>query len=74
MRLDATTKADVLVKLFGIGVKTTNEGRAMYDAKFPVKGGHRAFVPVNVQPIDNLISEQPATTDNNNQIDNKLKA
>lgn len=70
MRLDAVTKADVLVKLYGIGVKSTNEGRELYNAKYPVPGGNQHFVPVNLQPIDNLFvnkgNPQPP-------IDNNLK-
>ncbi len=69
MRLDATSRADYYSKMFQIGGLTTNEIRYKTDAPYPVTGGNRSFVPVNVQPSDNLISEQPKPT---NQIDNKL--
>ena len=55
LRLDATTKADVAAKLFGIGAKTANEIRSDYDAEFPVQGGNTAFVSTNLQPINDLV-------------------
>lgn len=67
-RLDATTKADVATKLFGIGVKTTNEIRNTYNAKSPVKGGNQSFISTNLQPIDN-----PAVK-GDIPVDNKVKA
>jgi len=67
IRLDAVSKADMLVKLHSVGGYTTNEVREKLNAPFPVSGGNRAFIQVNLQPTDALISEQ------NNQIDNKLK-
>jgi HK97 family phage portal protein len=71
IRLDATTKANVMVQLHSVGGYTTNEIREKLNATYPVAGGNRAFVQVNLQPTDNLISENPTNT--NNQIDNKLK-
>ena len=73
LRLDATTKIDVLTKQFGIGVTTTNEARAKYNKPTKIEGGDRAFVPVNLQPTDALISEQKKVSDPLGQIDNKLK-
>lgn len=73
MRLDAVSKADYYSKLFQVGGFTTNEIREKLNAGFPVTGGNRAFIQVNLQPVDNLISEQVITTDPNNQLDNKLK-
>lgn len=73
LRLDATTKADYLTKMFQIGAYTPNEIRSRINSEFPVKGGNRAFIQVNVQPVDNLISEQTNVSDNSKQIDNKLK-
>lgn len=67
VRLDAVTKADMLVKLHSVGGYTTNEVREKLNAPFPVTGGNRAFIQTNLQAVDNLIAEQ------NNQIDNNLK-
>lgn len=72
MRLDAVTKADYYSRLFNIGALTTNEVREKINANYPVKGGNRSFVQVNLQPTDALISEQvvinPAAS-----VDNKVK-
>jgi HK97 family phage portal protein len=73
MRLDAVSKADYFTKLYQIGAFTTNEIRERLNSNSPVKGGNRAFNQVNLQPLDNLISEQVQTTDQSKQIDNKLK-
>jgi HK97 family phage portal protein len=73
LRLDATTKADYLTKMFQIGAFTPNEVRSRINSEFPVEGGNRAFIQVNVQPVDNLISEQKVVSDTSKQIDNKLK-
>lgn len=70
LRLDATTKADYYTKMYQIGGYTTNEIRNKLNSPFPVKGGNRAFIQVNLQPLDNLIAENG---DNGKQIDNKLK-
>jgi HK97 family phage portal protein len=67
IRLDAVTKADVLIKLIGAGVKTPNEAREAYNAKFPVTGGNKAFISTNLQPLDNPVVA--GTT----PVDNKLK-
>lgn len=72
MRLDAVTKADYFSKLFQIGGLTTNEIREKISASYPVKGGNRAFIQVNVQPTDALISEQQSINPDA-KIDNKLK-
>jgi len=58
MRLDATTRADYYTKLHQVGGFTTNEIREKLNSAFPVKGGNRAFIAVNLQPTDALISEQ----------------
>lgn len=71
LRLDAVTKADYFTKMYQIGAYTTNEIREKINAGYPVVGGNRAFNQVNLQPLDNLVVEQPK--DNTNQIDNKLK-
>jgi len=73
MRVDLTAYADYLTKLSGIGGFTPNEVREKLNMKFPLKGGNRGFIAVNLQPTDNLISEQKNTVDNSKQIDNKLK-
>jgi len=67
IRLDAVTKASVLTQLINVGVKTVNEGREMYDAKFPVAGGNKAFISTNLQPLDNPVVTGPTP------VDNKLK-
>lgn len=74
LRLDAASKASYYSTLFNVGALTTNEIREKINANTPMKGGNRSFIQVNLQPLDNLISEQVQTTDPNNQIDNKLKA
>jgi HK97 family phage portal protein len=52
IRLDATTKIDVLTKQIAAGVKTPNEGRAIYNMASPVKGGNKAFISTNLQTLD----------------------
>lgn len=69
LRLDAVTRADFYSKLFNIGAYTTNEIREKLNAPFPQKNGNRSFVQVNMQPLDNLISEQKNQP---NQIDNQV--
>jgi hypothetical protein len=59
--------------MFQIGAFTPNEVRSRINSEFPVEGGNRAFIQVNVQPVDNLISEQKVVSDTSKQIDNKLK-
>jgi HK97 family phage portal protein len=61
-RLDAVTKADVLTKLISAGVKTPNEGREMYNAKFPLTGGNNGWISTNLQDMANPVVK-----------DNKLK-
>ncbi|MZQ50437.1 MAG: phage portal protein [Bacteroidales bacterium] len=65
VRLDATTRADVMVKLHSVGGYTTNEIREKLNSTFPVNGGNRAFIQTNLQPTDALIAE--------NKLDNNLK-
>lgn len=72
MRLDATSRADYYSKLFQVGGLTTNEIREKLNSAFPVKGGNRAFIQVNVQPTDALISEQVAVNPQA-KIDNQVK-
>jgi len=64
MRLDAVSRADYYTKIYQVGGITSNEIREKTNAPFPVTGGNRAFIQVNLQPLDNLISEQtqPVTT------------
>jgi HK97 family phage portal protein len=57
LRLDASTQASVFSQLFNVGAMTTNEIREKLNSNFPVKGGNRAFVQQNVQPIDNLLND-----------------
>lgn len=64
MRLDAAAQADYYSKMFTVGAYTPNEIREKRNANFPVKGGNRAFIQVNVQPTDALISEQPQVNPN----------
>jgi HK97 family phage portal protein len=73
LRMDSTAQANYFTQMHNIGAYTTNEVREKINANAPVKGGNRSFVQVNLQPIDNLISEQPAPSDASGQIDNKLK-
>jgi len=61
MRLDATSQADYYSKMYNVGAYTSNEIREKINSNFPVKGGNRAFIQVNLQPLDNLISEQVST-------------
>lgn len=73
LRLDAVAKADYFSKLFNVGGFTTNEIRDKLNASFPVKGGNRAFIPVNLQPSDALISEQ-TTVNKEAKVDNQVKS
>lgn len=66
LRADSITQADYYTKMFNLGAYTTNEIRKKINQP-PVEGGDRAFIQVNVQPVNNLISEQKS------QLDNKLK-
>jgi len=72
MRLDATSRADYYSKMFQVGGITSNEIREKTNAGYPVKGGNRAFIQVNLQPTDKLISEQP-TVNPDTPIDNQVK-
>ena len=69
LRADSASQADYFTKMHNIGGLTTNEIRQKLNQP-PVSGGDRAFIQVNLQPLDNLISEQ---SNQPNQIDNKLK-
>lgn len=73
LRLDAVAKADYFSKLFNVGGFTTNEIRDKLNASFPVKGGNRAFIPVNLQPSDSLISEQ-TSLNKDAKVDNQVKS
>lgn len=72
MRMDAITRGDYYTKLFNIGAYTTNEIREKINASYPVKGGNRSFIQVNLQPTDALISEQ-VEVNPDAKIDNQLK-
>lgn len=73
LRLDSQAQATFLSQMYQLGAFTTNEIREKLNANNPVKGGNRAFTMVNLQPLDNLISEQTVVSDNSKQIDNQLK-
>lgn len=73
IRLDATTKIDVMTKRIANGLLTVNEGRENYNCKFPVSGGNEAFISTNLQSLKNpVVTSQPEKT-KDNFIDNKLK-
>ena len=72
IRLDANGRADYFTKMFQLGGYTPNEIRQKIDSQQPMVGGNRAFIQVNVQPLDNLIAEQPGVNPTQ-PIDNKLK-
>jgi len=72
MRMDAASRADYYLKLFQAGGYTPNEIREKLNAQYPVKGGNRAFIQVNMQPVDALISEQ-TFVDPKAPIDNQVK-
>jgi HK97 family phage portal protein len=72
MRLDAVSRADYYSKMFQVGGFTTNEIREKINAAYPVKGGNRAFIQVNLQPTDALISEQ-VSVNPEAPIDNQVK-
>ena len=69
LRADSISTADYYTKMYNLGAYTTNEIRQKLNQP-PINGGDRAFIQVNLQPLDNLISEQ---SNQPNQIDNKLK-
>ena len=73
MRTDASTRATYYSTLFQVGGYTVNEIREKLNAGFPVAGGNRAFIQVNVQPTDALIAEQNNVSDPNNQLNNQVK-
>lgn len=70
LRMDSTAQADYYSKMFQVGAITPNEIREKINAGYPVSGGNRNFVQVNVQPLDNLIAEQEGA---DKQIDNQVK-
>jgi HK97 family phage portal protein len=72
-RTDLTARADYYTKMFSIGGYTVNEIREKLNSKFPAVGGNRVFINVQVQPLDNLISEMNATKPEAPAIDNKIK-
>jgi len=72
MRLDAVSRADYYSKMHQVGGFTTNEIREKLNAAFPVKGGNRAFIQVNLQPTDALISEQKVVNPDT-PVDNSVK-
>lgn len=72
LRMDAATRADYYSKLHGVAGYTSNEVREKLNAPFPLKGGNRGFVPVNLQPIDALISEQ-VVKNPDAPVDNQVK-
>jgi len=69
-KTDLTARADYYTKMFAIGGYTPNEIREKLNAKFPATGGNRVFINVQVQPLDNLISEMNTTKPT---VDNKIK-
>jgi HK97 family phage portal protein len=71
-RMDAATRATYFSTLFRIGGYTTNEIREKVNAPYPVKGGNRAFIEVNLQPTDALIAEQ-VNVNTDAPIDNQVK-
>lgn len=73
MRTDANTRADYYTKLFRVGGYTINEIRERLNGGFPVSGGNRCFIEVNLQPSDALIAEQNNVSDPSGQLDNNLK-
>jgi len=72
LRLDAVSRADYFSKMHQVGGFTTNEIREKLSATYPVKGGNRAFIQVNLQPTDALISEQVAVNPDA-KVDNQVK-
>lgn len=70
LRMDSTAQAEYYSKMFQVGAITPNEIREKINMGYPVTGGNRNFVQVNVQPLDNLISEQ---TGSDKLIDNQVK-
>jgi HK97 family phage portal protein len=79
LRVDAKSQAEYFTKLFGDGVYSPNDIRQRLNCENPIKNGNRYFVPVNVQPIDNLFVD--AKSGNNNgdvlvappTLDNQMK-
>lgn len=73
IRLDATAKADYYTKMFNIATYNSNEIRGKVNGAYPVQGGNRFFIQTNLQPIDNLITEQPGAKIPQAPIDNQIK-
>lgn len=65
LRLDAVTRASYFTQMHNLGAMSTNEIREKINAKYPVAGGNKHFIQVNLQDINNLISEQKDNIDNN---------
>ena len=61
-RSDATTKAAYFTQLYNLGALSTNEIREKINSKYPVTGGNRHFVQVNLQPIDKLYADNKGNT------------
>jgi HK97 family phage portal protein len=53
LRTDGASQAAYMSKLFAIGAITPNEARAMANLP-PIAGGDRAFVQVNMMPLDKV--------------------
>jgi hypothetical protein len=58
LRADSAGRAELYTKLFYIGGLTINEIRKRENLD-PVEGGDRAFVPLNVQPLEQ-VGKEPA--------------
>lgn len=56
-RLDAASQADYYTKMFNVGAYTSNDIRQKIN-NVPITGGNRAFVQVNLQPIDKLNADK----------------
>jgi HK97 family phage portal protein len=71
LRLDAAAQASYFSQMFNLGAMTVNDIRSQINAEpLTDPAANRSFIGVQVQPLDNLVSEQGQV---NNQIDNKIK-
>jgi HK97 family phage portal protein len=60
LRLNASEQAAVFTSLYNIGAITSNEIRDKMDCDKPVKGGDRAFINQDMQPLDNILNDVKA--------------
>lgn len=72
-RSDLASRATYFTQLYNLGALSTNEIREKTNAKYPVTGGNRHFIQVNLQPIDTLFADIKATPAIDKKVRTKTK-